>query len=267
MESEFRIIASERQRPLVILRGVVDGWNAPSAREAIRRASWPGDGVNVDVGGLRDIDGSGMHALVSEALDVRRAGGRLRLHQAGAALRARLLHQGLMDLIRVETALEPGAVRATATVRTVWKEHRLRVPADVRLLPRIRHAIVHFNQERGVDGELLDSLHLAAGEAVTNAIRHGSGDDPSLEVEVRCAATEDQTLVEIRDQGPGFDPARVPTPAADDLRPGGLGIHIMLATMDEVRFDFDHGGTIVRMVKRLPASCRGLTCREGGPAG
>src|SRR5262249_40854789 len=156
---EFRIVASDRQRPLVILRGVVDGWNAPSAQEAIRRASWPGDGVSVDVSDLRSIDGCGMRALICVALDARRAGGRLRLHRAGEALRTRLLHHGLMDLIRLESPVEPGTVRGTATVRTIWKEHRLRLPADVQLLPQIRHAIVHFNREVGVDGEILDALH------------------------------------------------------------------------------------------------------------
>jgi len=206
-----------------------------------------------------------MRALICVALDARRAGGRLRLHRAGEALRTRLLHHGLMDLIRLESPVEPGTVRGTATVRTIWKEHRLRLPADVQLLPQIRHAIVHFNREVGVDGEILDALHLAAGEAVTNAIRHGAGDDPSQEVEVRCAATEDQTLVEIHDHGPGFDPSGVPAPIPDDLKPGGLGIHIMHATMDDVRFDFDQGGTIVRLVKTLPATRRCLACREGGP--
>jgi hypothetical protein len=33
-----------------------------------------------------------------------------------------------------------------------------------------------------------------------------------------------------------------------------MGILIMRSTMDEVTFDFGHGGTVVRLVKRLARS-------------
>jgi len=58
-------------------------------------------------------------------------------------------------------------------------------------------------------------------------------------------------VVEITDPGPGFDPGTVPTPLAGELREGGMGIHFMRLTMDDVRYRFDDRGTTVRLQKCL----------------
>ena len=90
-------------------------------------------------------------------------------------------------------------------------------------------------------------IRLAIEEAIINAIKHGNKLDPSKFVEVRYTIDEEHFLVEIEDEGPGFDPENVPDPTSPENieRPSGRGLLLMKAYMTEC--DFFGGGTICRM--------------------
>jgi serine/threonine-protein kinase RsbW len=57
-------------------------------------------------------------------------------------------------------------------------------------------------------------------------------------------------LIVVRDPGPGFDPAAIPSPTVGQniYRHHGRGIYLINQLMDEV--SFDKGGTEIRMRKR-----------------
>jgi serine/threonine-protein kinase RsbW len=80
---------------------------------------------------------------------------------------------------------------------------------------------------------------LALEEGVVNAIKHGHKGDTSKRVEVRFQLTSRQLLVEIRDQGPGFDPEALPDPLAPENleRPGGRGVFLIRQYMSWVQFN------------------------------
>jgi len=56
-------------------------------------------------------------------------------------------------------------------------------------------------------------IRLALEEALVNAIKHGNRLDPTKTVHVRYQVTHQQFTIEIRDEGPGFDPEGVPDPS------------------------------------------------------
>ena len=94
-------------------------------------------------------------------------------------------------------------------------------------------------------------LQVALSEALANAIRYGCRHDPSREVQ--CAVACDQSrgmLIVVRDPGPGFDPASIPSPIAGQnvFSHHGRGIYLINQLMDEV--SFAHGGTEIRMRAR-----------------
>jgi serine/threonine-protein kinase RsbW len=55
-------------------------------------------------------------------------------------------------------------------------------------------------------------MRLALEEAIVNALRHGNRSDPNKQVHVRYSVLPDRALAEVEDEGPGFDPHRLPDP-------------------------------------------------------
>ncbi len=49
------------------------------------------------------------------------------------------------------------------------------------------------------------TLELLLREALVNAVVHGNGEDPALKVACRVSLEEDQAVIYVEDQGPGFD--------------------------------------------------------------
>ena len=80
---------------------------------------------------------------------------------------------------------------------------------------------------------------LSLEEAITNSIRHGHRGDTSKIVEVRFDLNSEQILIEIHDQGRGFDPDGLPDPLAPGNveRPGGRGVFLMRHYMTWVSFN------------------------------
>lgn len=101
-------------------------------------------------------------------------------------------------------------------------------------------------------------IELAIHEAVVNAIVHGSRSSPGSEgpeVDVALLVEPGALTAEIRDRGPGFDPAAVPSPLAAEnlLRPGGRGLLYMRTFMEEADITaHPGGGMLVRLRRRLP---------------
>jgi serine/threonine-protein kinase RsbW len=94
-------------------------------------------------------------------------------------------------------------------------------------------------------------IETALREALANAIRHGCAGDVRKTVELVVACDEARgMLIVVRDPGPGFDPAGIPSPTRGQnlYRHHGRGIYLINELMDEV--SFGRGGTEIRMRKR-----------------
>ena len=83
------------------------------------------------------------------------------------------------------------------------------------------------------------AVRLALYEAVSNAFVHGNGRDRSKIIHIRYLVTMTDVLLEVEDEGPGFDPSQVPDPTSSPYvdRPGGRGLLLMRTFMTWVRFN------------------------------
>jgi serine/threonine-protein kinase RsbW len=88
-------------------------------------------------------------------------------------------------------------------------------------------------------------VRLALEEAVVNAFRHGHRGAPTKPVSVSFLVNPDLVLLEVKDQGPGFDPKKVPNPLAPGNleRCSGRGLLLMRSYMTWVRFN-DRGNSV-----------------------
>ena len=96
-----------------------------------------------------------------------------------------------------------------------------------------------------------DSLAIAVTEAVNNAILHGNKQDKNKKVVINFYLEDKRLVVTIKDEGKGFNPANVSDPLAPEnlLKESGRGIFILSTLMDEVKFDFQKDGTLIKMTK------------------
>jgi serine/threonine-protein kinase RsbW len=98
-------------------------------------------------------------------------------------------------------------------------------------------------------------VETALREALANAIRHGCAGDPGKTVQCTVACDKDRgMLIVVRDPGPGFDPAQIPSPVTGRqlFSSHGRGIYLINQLMDDVRFE--RGGTEIHMRTRPPSA-------------
>ena len=126
------------------------------------------------------------------------------------------------------------------TVDLALEEHAQRVqvhtPAELRPLCE---QLENRMRVLGYPSRDLFAVKLAVQEAAVNAFRHGNLGDPGKTIHVRCLVTAAEVLVEVEDQGPGFDPDQVPDPLTEEnlQRRGGRGVFLMRAYMTWVSFN------------------------------
>ncbi len=122
------------------------------------------------------------------------------------------------------------------------------LPADAKAVAPVIESIMAAIKEMGCAAGREFEIELALCEALANAIEHGSAHDPLKQIQ--CCVACDHTrgmLIVVRDPGPGFDPASIPSPVVGQnlFAAGGRGIYLINQLMDEVRFE--KGGTEIHM--------------------
>jgi len=107
----------------------------------------------------------------------------------------------------------------------------------------------------GVDEDSMLNLGLALREATVNAMKHGNQLDERKPVTITFDLKGGRLIVNIRDQGKGFDFDRDVDPRLPENinKTSGRGLFLIRNFVDEVRFIHTPGaGTTVRLVKKLP---------------
>ena len=129
---------------------------------------------------------------------------------------------------------------------------RLTIPARAEYITLCRLALTGIGRLRALSDELLADLKLALTEAASNSVRHAYGDQDVGVVEISYELLPDRLVIEVTDEGEGFDPADAEGPP-DELSEGGLGIAIIRAIADDVQIgaQADGKGSRLRFEKAL----------------
>ena len=118
---------------------------------------------------------------------------------------------------------------------------RLTIPARAEYITLCRLALTGIARLRQLSDELVADLKLALTEAASNSVRHAYGDKDAGVVDISYQLFSDRLVIEVADEGEGFDPAEAEGDGAE-LSEGGLGIAIIRAIADEVEFGAQPGG-------------------------
>jgi len=134
-----------------------------------------------------------------------------------------------------------------------FREVRLRIPAKPEYITLCRLALTGISRLRPLGDETLADLKLALTEACSNSVRHAYSDGEGS-VNIRYELHADRLVIEVVDDGEGFDPSQSGRNGADDeLAEGGLGIAIIRSIADDVEIGAGEAGrgSRLRFVKVL----------------
>jgi serine/threonine-protein kinase RsbW len=130
---------------------------------------------------------------------------------------------------------------------------RLTIPAKAEYIGLSRLALAGLSRVRAFSDETLADLKLALTEACSNSVRHAY-DGGEGHVDISFELREDRLIVEVADDGSGFEPGQIDGNGGDEeLSEGGLGIAIIRSISDEVEIGGgpDGRGSRLRFVKLL----------------
>jgi serine/threonine-protein kinase RsbW len=129
---------------------------------------------------------------------------------------------------------------------------RLTIPAKAEYIALGRLALTAIARVRPLSEETLSDLKLALTEACTNSVRHAYREGRQGSVDILYQLEPDRLVVEVGDDGRGFELEEVETDGNGDLSEGGLGLAIIRAVADEVVIgERESGGSRLRFVKFL----------------
>ncbi|MGH7621935.1 MAG: ATP-binding protein [Gemmatimonadaceae bacterium] len=147
-------------------------------------------------------------------------------------------------------ALNPPAPFAPGRVHIALE---LEIPSDVRYIERVVEIVARQCAQFAYPQRQTHlNIPVALCEALSNAILRGNGDRSNKHVQVKVDVTEDRLILEVLDEGLGFDFEEClqdPTEPDNIEREDGRGLYLMTRLMDRIE-RFSNHGNVVRMTLR-----------------
>jgi anti-sigma regulatory factor (Ser/Thr protein kinase) len=120
-------------------------------------------------------------------------------------------------------------------------------------LKPVRDVVRDLAQRMGCSAENIDCMVMAINEACMNVIQHAYGAQEDGEVILEFWMDGDDLVIRIHDFAETVDRKNIKSRDLDDIRPGGLGVHLIHKMMDSVDYlDGQDGiGNMLQMRKRI----------------
>jgi phosphoserine phosphatase RsbU/P len=207
-----------------------------------------------------DLNGGSLY-LFTDGLTEARTRQDAMLQDAGA----RAMIQSFVDLpaadrlkAMVRSLEDSGGLRDDVTLMVIEDRRDGRAGFEHRYAARpeelsaIRTALGGTMRRLGCGESMVGDVVLAVDEACQNIIRHaykgGEGD-----IVLNIDREDDRLVIRLMDFAPAVDVAKIQPRPLDEVRPGGLGTHLMRSIMDSVDFLPPPAGigNLLHMVKRI----------------
>jgi sigma-B regulation protein RsbU (phosphoserine phosphatase) len=130
---------------------------------------------------------------------------------------------------------------------------KITVPALPERLKLIRKSVSAAAETAGCSETCCHDIIMAVDEACQNIIRHGYGNDPDGVIVVDVRQADDTLVIKLIDYAKPVDVEKVKPRDLQDIRPGGLGVHIIREVMDEAEFKKppEGVGNLLELTKKI----------------
>lgn len=120
------------------------------------------------------------------------------------------------------------------------KNNELCVDGDLKNLQEIREFVISQSINFGFNDSISQNIALSVDEACTNLIKYAFEYNTENKICIKIETNSNEFNVLISDRGNSFNPMVVSSPVMQDyfknMKPGGLGIHIMRTLMDDITY-------------------------------
>jgi serine/threonine-protein kinase RsbW len=225
---------------------------------ALQRAfQLPLDGegpVLLDLEGLDSDPNELLGMIIHIALSAHSDDRPVELDHAPSSLQQRLDDLGVDDLFVLEESVSSRDLEKPDAIQDFPSGLRnglpLVLPPELSSTVIVRDAATLLAREMGFDTMTSGDIALCVGEAAVNAVRHGSPNGDCDRLTARFFQGKHALVVELSDNGTGFEPSAVRRPIAEQMKENGLGLFLMRSLMDFVAFLYANG-TTVQLIKKL----------------
>ncbi|WP_256516832.1 ATP-binding protein [Paractinoplanes aksuensis] len=122
---------------------------------------------------------------------------------------------------------------------------RLDLPREAGSVPTVRRLLRSTLAVLHIDHEAQDDLEIAVTEACSNVVRHAAGTEM---FEVCLDVAENHCSIDVRDNGPGFDPDKVGP--SQESSESGRGLELIKALAENVRMhSVTRSGSLIHFEK------------------
>ena len=103
------------------------------------------------------------------------------------------------------------------------------IKSDVKELTKVEDFVINIFIEYKLDKKYFNKTYLCISEAVVNSIRHGNKNDFKKQVLIVADCIETEIIIQIEDEGEGFDIKNVKNPTLKENvnKESGRGIFII----------------------------------------
>jgi sigma-B regulation protein RsbU (phosphoserine phosphatase) len=106
----------------------------------------------------------------------------------------------------------------------------------------------------GYDDIVRGQIVLALDEAFTNVIRHTHNHEKGHKIQLRANISDNSLHISLRDFGPPLELGKLKGRALGDVKPGGLGLHLLKAAFPTIKYVACDPGTELQLAKPLPGN-------------
>lgn len=128
---------------------------------------------------------------------------------------------------------------------------QIRLKSQATFVGAVRAALETAARRVGLDDKACGHITLALTEAMANIINHGYGRVPDQPIWIGLKAIEKDgrrgVHLIIEDECPQIDLKQIKSRPLDEIRPGGLGVHIIQETMEDVTYAHRECGVGLRL--------------------
>lgn len=129
----------------------------------------------------------------------------------------------------------------------------IKITSDPKMLCVIRAAVAEVCKLAGFEHDDTTKIILAVDEACSNIMRHAYKGKTDQPITATVGIKSDMLEILLHDNGEPADVKKIKSRKLDEIKPGGLGVHIIKTVMDFIEYqNGTQDGNFLIMKKHIP---------------